>query len=139
MASPDPQQLREFATRYTAAWCSQDPSSVAAFFASTGSLQVNDNAPAVGREAIAGVARGFMTAFPDLQVLMDHIAIDGEHAVYRWTLVGTNSGPGGTGRRVRISGQERWRLGADGLIAESLGSFDADDYRRQLQGSGSRS
>ena len=133
MVSPASQQLREFATRYTAAWCSQDPSRVATFFASTGSLQVNDNSPAVGREAITGVARGFMTAFPDLQVLMDHVAMDGEHAVYRWTLVGTHSGPGGTGRRVRISGQERWRLDSNGLIAESLGSFDADEYHRQLE------
>jgi hypothetical protein len=37
----------------------------------------------------------------------------------RWTLVGTNTGPGGTGRRVRISGFEEWTIGDDGLIAAS--------------------
>jgi hypothetical protein len=53
--------------------------------------------------------------------------------VYRWTLVGTNTGPGGTGHRVRISGFEEWTIGADGLIADSLGQFDAAEYQRQLE------
>jgi alpha-L-rhamnosidase len=131
-------QIRDFATRYTAAWCSQDPASVAAFFTQDGSLQVNDDAPAVGRAAITNVARGFMTAFPDMRVLMDDVSVTGERAVFRWTLVGTNTGPGGTGRHVRISGLEEWRLGADGLIAESLGHFDGDEYRHQLEGTSSR-
>jgi hypothetical protein len=34
---------------------------------------------------------------------------------------------------VRISGHEDWRFGADGLIAESLGHYDASDYERQLK------
>ena len=53
--------------------------------------------------------------------------------IYKWTLEGTNSGPGGTGKRVRISGYEEWRMGADGKIAESLGHFDEADYQRQLE------
>jgi SnoaL-like polyketide cyclase len=126
----DPQSLRAFAERYTAAWCSQDAASVAAFFAPNGSLCVNDNDPAMGREAITDVAQGFMTAFPDLEVLMD----DGDQVVYPWTLVGTKTEPGGTGRGVRISGFEEWRIDADGFIAESLGHFNSEDYRRQLEG-----
>ena len=122
------------ATRYTAAWCSQHAVSVAAFFSPGGSLKVNDAAPAQGREAIAAVAQEFMTAFPDMQVLMDEVAIGGDGVVYRWTLVGTNTGPGGTRRPVRISGFEEWRIGADGLIDESLGHFDSEDYQRQLEG-----
>jgi hypothetical protein len=51
---------------------------------------------------------------------------------YRWTLTGTNTGPGGTGRKVRISGYEEWTIESDGLIARSLGHFDAADYDRQL-------
>jgi hypothetical protein len=99
-----------------------------------GSLKVNDNAPAVGRHAITETAQGFMTAFPDMQVLMDGVAIKGDGVLYRWTLVGTNTGPGGTGRSVRIGGYEEWRIGADGLIEESLGQFDSEDYQRQLDG-----
>lgn len=73
-----------------------------------------------------------MTAFPDLRVLMDDLAPRSGGAVYRWTLLGTNTGPGGSGQRVRISGFEEWTIGADGLIAESLGSFDEADYQRQF-------
>ena len=128
------ENLHDFATRYTAAWCSQDPARVASFFAPNGSLKVNDGTPAVGRDAIAEVARGFMSAFPDMQVLMDGVDGDSAAATYRWTLVGANTGPGGTGRRVRISGREVWRRDADGLIAQSVGSFDAADYQRQIDG-----
>jgi hypothetical protein len=123
---------RDFASRYTAAWCSRDPKQVAAFFARNGSLSVNGGAPAVGREAIAAVAQEFMSAFPDLRVLMDEVIDLGEQAIYRWTLIGTNTGPGGTGRPVRISGYEEWRLSPEGLIAQSNGRFDAADYKRQL-------
>lgn len=129
----EPDRLQDFAQRYTAAWCSQDPAMVAAFYAQDGSLRVNDDEPAVGRDAITDVAQGFMSAFPDLKVLMDGLVANGDEAVYRWTLVGTNSGPGGTGRSVRISGFEEWRIDSDGLITESFGHFDSEEYRRQLE------
>jgi steroid delta-isomerase-like uncharacterized protein len=125
---------REFAARYTAAWCSQNAASVASFFAEDGSLTINDGEPSVGRAAITAAAQAFMTAFPDMIVTMDDVIADGSDAVYRWTLTGTNNGPGGTGRAVRISGYEEWTIGADGLILKSLGHFDEADYRRQLQG-----
>lgn len=57
----------------------------------------------MGRTAITAAAQDFMTAFPDMVVTMDGISLQGEHAVYRWTLTGTNTGPGGTGKAVRIS------------------------------------
>ena len=66
-------------------------------------------------------------------VTMDGLSIEGDHAIYRWTLTGTNTGPGGTGRAVRVSGHEEWTMGADGLIAESQGHFDETEYNRQLK------
>ena len=131
--TPDLPELREFAARYTAAWCSRNPQNVGAFFSEDGSLRVNDDPPAVGRAAIGHVAHSFMTAFPDLRIAMDDLLARGDEAEYQWTLTGTNTGPGGTGRKVRISGFEKWRLGNDGLIASSQGTFDAVDYRRQLE------
>ena len=128
----DADQLRDFVTRYTAAWCSRDAASVAAFFAEGGSPKINDGDPSVGRAEVAAAARSFMTAFPDMVVQMDGVSLDGGRAVYRWTLTGTNTGPGGTGKPVRISGYEEWTLGADGLIAESGGHFDEAEYHRQL-------
>jgi SnoaL-like domain len=126
--------LKEFATRYTAAWCSQNAAGVAAFFSENGWLKINDGAPAVGRTAIAASAQGFMTGFPDMVVAMDEVTLEGGHALYRWTLTGTNTGPGGTGRAVSIKGYEEWTIGADGLIAESEGRFDEAEYGRQLAG-----
>ena len=129
----NPDQLTDFGRRYTAAWCSQDAASVAAFFAENGSLQINGGEPSVGRPAIAAAAQAFMTAFPDLIVAMDRAGVEGAGTVYRWTLTGTNSGPGGSGKPIRISGYEEWTLGRDGLIAESRGHFDAADYADQLK------
>lgn len=126
------EQLRELAKRYTAAWCSQIPGSVAACYSLEGSLTVNQNPPVAGRSAVAEVAGGFMKAFPDMRVQMDGLSADADRIVYRWTLTGTNTGPDGTGMPVRISGYQDWRISADGLIAESKGYFDAEEYQRQL-------
>jgi uncharacterized protein (TIGR02246 family) len=134
-------ELNKFANRYAKAWCSQNPESVAAFFAENGSLTVNDGTPAVGRAAIADEAQGFMTTFPDMVVTIDkvtHESPDGGRnscdAVFYWTLTGTTTGPGGTGKRVRISGYEVWKIDNDGLIGNSKGHFDAVEYERQLRG-----
>ena len=129
----DRAQLHEFATRYTAAWCSQNAPSVASFFAEGGSLKINDGSPSVGRTAITAAAQGFMTAFPDLVIRMDRLGVGGERITYHWTLTGTNTGPGGAGNPVRISGYEEWRFDADGLIADSRGHFDEAGYQRQLK------
>ena len=106
---------------------------MAACYSPNGSLRINDGAPAVGRNAIRDAAQGFMTAFLDLKVFMDALEIKRDRTVYRWTLIGTNTGPGGTGKRVRISGFEEWKIGGDGLISESQGHFDSAEYQRQLE------
>jgi nuclear transport factor 2 (NTF2) superfamily protein len=129
----DRDQLHDFARRYTDAWCSQDPAKVADHYAPGGSLTINGGQPAEGRAALIEVARSFMTAFPDMQVLMDDLVVRGGGVEYHWTLVGTNNGPGGTGNSVRISGFEEWSIGEDGLIAESQGHYDEAEYDRQLQ------
>jgi uncharacterized protein (TIGR02246 family) len=126
--------LRSFAEKYTAAWCSHNAARVASFFSPNGSLTINDGAPAVGRDAISAAAQGFMSDFPDLKITMDAVSEKDDRAVYRWTLEGTNTGPGGTGARVRISGYEEWRIGEDGLVSESLGHFDSADYQRRIAG-----
>jgi predicted ester cyclase len=125
--------LLDLARRYTAAWCSQDPARVAAHYAPDGSLNINDSPPSVGRAAITEAAQGFMTAFPDMQLLMDDLVTKDHRIEYHWTLIGTNTGPGGTGNRVRFSGFEEWTIGDDGLIAESNGHFDQAEYESQLE------
>ena len=124
--------VNQFAVRYAAAWCSQDPASVAAFFAEDGSLTINDGTPSVGRAAITEAAKSFMTGYPDMVVEMARLDRVEDKYRFHWNFTGTNTGPGGTGRKVRISGYEEWTLGADGLVAKSLGHYDAADWDRQL-------
>ena len=131
-------KLADFGTRYAAAWSSQNPASLASFYTDTGSLTVNSGAPSVGRAAITETVRGFMTAFPDMVVKMDEVSQDGGHTTFRWTWTGTNSGPGGTGKFVRIRGYEEWTMSPDGLIAESKGHYDEADYQRQLTSAATR-
>ena len=128
----DQDGLTEFAARYTAAWSSRDAASVAAFFAEDGSLQINDGEPSVGRAALTATAQSFMTALPDMVLTMDEVTHQRDQAVYRWTLDGTNTGPGGTGNVIHVSGYEEWTFGPDGLIAKSLGHMDSAEYQRQL-------
>jgi predicted ester cyclase len=126
-------ELDDFASRYAKAWCSQNPENVAAFFAEGGSISINNGSPAVGRAAIAEEAGGFMRTFPDMIVTMDKVVHDEEGTKFHWTLTGTNTRPGGTGKRVRIGGYELWKIDNDGLIAESKGHFDSAEYERQLK------
>jgi 2-keto-4-pentenoate hydratase len=125
-------ELNDHATRYTAAWNSGDPAAVAMFFSENGSLQVNDQAPAEGRAAITEVARGFMTAFPDMRLEMLDLQIGDESVQYHWRFTGTNSGPGGLGAPVDFSGYEEWTFGEDNLVARSMGNFDNEEYLSQV-------
>lgn len=123
-------QLRDFAVRYTAAWCSRNASTVAQFYAPGGSLTINGGTPSVGRSAIATAAQGFFTAFPDLTVYLNDLVARQDKMIYQWTLEGTHSR---TGKRVRLSGFEEWSMSDDGLIAASLGNFDSADLERQIE------
>jgi ketosteroid isomerase-like protein len=120
--------IEAFARSYTAAWCSQDPARVAAHFAEDGWLCVNDGAPATGLAAIAEVAHGFMTTFPDLEVRLERLVETPGALEYHWRLLGTAT----SGHKVDITGVEAWQLTPDGRIAQSRGRFDAADYARQM-------
>jgi hypothetical protein len=126
------EELKRFAQHYAKAWCSQNPESVAAFFAERGSLRVNDGPPAIGRTAIAREAQTFMTAFPDMTVTFDKLEPQDDRTIFHWTLFGTNTGADGTENEVCISGYELWKIDHEGLIIQSQGHFDAADYQRQL-------
>ena len=119
-------ELTRFAERYAKAWCSRNPEIVAAFFAENALLTVNDGPPAPALE----VARGFMRDFPDMVLKFDRLRNTPTGTEFHWTFTGTNTGPGGTGKKVRVSGYELWKIDNEGFIAESKGHFDAGDYER---------
>ncbi len=126
------QDLTDFATRYAAAWSSQDPEAFSLFYAENGSLRVNDGEASIGRYAIADTARSFMAAFPDMVVRLEELRQTNDRVEFHWHWTGTNTGPGGTGNAVDLRGYEEWTLTEDGLILESLGHYDEAEYERQL-------
>jgi nuclear transport factor 2 (NTF2) superfamily protein len=122
----DRRQIEELARSYTKAWCSRDAERVASHYAPGGTIAINAGEPA----PIAEVAESFIAAFPDIEVLMDDLVLKDDGVEYRWTFTGTSAE---TGKWVRIPGFEEWTIGADGLIAQSLGHYDQAEYDRQLR------
>lgn len=123
--------VRKFALSYTRAWSSGDPRSVAEHFSEDGRLSINEGEASTGRSELETLARGFMTELPDMELSMDELRLSQGAYEYHWTLRGTSAE---TGHRVDISGYEQWTLSEDGLIRESRGHMDLDDYERQLAG-----
>ena len=125
----DQGRVRDFARRYAEAWGSHDPAEVACYYVPAGTIAINGGP----RTSIVDAADGFISAFPDIQVFMDDVVFKDESVEYHWTFTGTNTGPDGTGKRVRISGFEEWTFGSDGLVAEATGKYDQAEYDRQLE------
>jgi ketosteroid isomerase-like protein len=86
----------------------------------------------VGPDAIRQVLAGFPAPSPMMEFEHEYLFEAGDTALARgrWKL--TNTGPGGSGLPVLVSGCETWTLGEGGLIAYSEGRFDAAGYERQL-------
>jgi nuclear transport factor 2 (NTF2) superfamily protein len=123
----DREQIQQLARTYTEAWCSRDPTQVAAHYVPGGTIAINGG-DAMG---IAEVARAFVAAFPDIEVFMDDLVFRDEGSVeYRWTFTGTSAE---TGKSVRVPGYEEWTIAPNGLIAESCGHYDQAEYDHQVQ------
>ncbi len=128
----DYDKMVEFGQKYTEAWNSNMPEKMASFYAEDGTLTVNDGTPAQGRQQLAETAKSYMDAFPDLELTMDSLTKENGTYRYYWTFKGTNSGPNGTGNKVDFSGFEEWTMNNQGLIQKSIGTYDAEEYEKQL-------
>ena len=125
--------MEKFARGYAQAWSGKRPDFVSQFYDENGTLRVNDGEPAVGRNAITEVARSFMTDLPDMVVSYDSLVTGKDGPEFHWTLTATNSGPGGTGNIVRVSGYEIWQMNDEGFVLNSQGVFPSEEYARQLK------
>ena len=80
-------------------------------------------------------AKGWRTAFPDLNITVDKQVAERDLVAVRWTARGTNTGSGNgipaTGRAVQITGTTLFRM-ADGRIAEEWTCADSLGLMRQL-------
>ncbi len=130
--SPSPTSIRDFALTYTEAWCSRSGDAVASCFEENAISVINAGEPTTGRTAIAEAMGSFFLDFPDLVLRMDDLRFGGNQAIFLWTLIGTNSGPGGTGNFVKVPGWQNWILSDDPLIVRADCGYDAEDYDRQI-------
>jgi predicted ester cyclase len=79
---------------------------------------------------------GFLRAFPDFHLTIEHQLIQGDLVAFRWHATGTHTGPLGpapaTGKRVAVDGlildrvvggkvQERWEQFDQSLMLQQLG------------------
>lgn len=133
-AKSEYEKLVEFAEKYTSAWNSKQPEKIASYYAEDGMLTVNNGKPSVGRKQLAETAQYYMEAFPDMELTMDSLTVEDRKYRYYWTFIGTNTGQGGTGNKVEFSGFEEWTMNDQGLVKKSIGTYDAEDYLKQLGG-----
>ncbi|MEX0328667.1 MAG: SgcJ/EcaC family oxidoreductase [Ruegeria sp.] len=123
--------LNNLARDYAIAWSSGDPQAVASFYATDARVVLNRGEPIQGKPAIAKMAQRFYSEFPDLEVRCDMMRWAGAHAIFVWTLEGHHSQ---TGNHIVSRGWDEWELDADHKVKSSLGWFDTEDYRRQIDG-----
>jgi hypothetical protein len=129
----DQASLDDLATRYTDAWNSKVREAVAAFHAPSSRIIINNGEPSEGHDGLTAMAAGFHADVPDLVLQNDGIRGAGSHVVYMWTFTGHDAN---TGNPLCIRGWEEWELDEDMKVTSALGWFDADDYQRQVDGSG---
>ena len=70
--------------------------------------------------------------YPDVAMKMEELSLFDGNITFYWTMTGRNTGPGGTGRAIKLSGSDEWTLAPDGLIATSKSSYDEAELQRQL-------
>ena len=128
--SIDAADIKAMAERYTAAWCSGSAEAVAVFFDEDGQISINDGVPSVGRAEIAETMQTFFEDLPDMVLELDGIRAAGNRAIFMWKLSGVHSE---TGKNLRISGWESWRLSDEIQIIQSVGCYDSEEYERQVE------
>ena len=99
---------------------------------------VSHNNPPGFPPGVEGVKRFFSMfrdAFPDVEVEIDEIVVEGDRVAVATTFTGTHQGElmgvGPTGRRVSVTGIDIVRV-ADGKIVEHRGLTDIVGLMRQL-------
>jgi predicted ester cyclase len=105
----------------------RDPPALAANHSADGTFESPATGLVRGRAAIEAVYSSWFKGFPDLLLSWEDEVIEGDRAVFFWTLTGTASGPFygivGSGTQVKANGAGDYRFGPDG-IESALHVFD---------------
>lgn len=90
-----------------------------------------------GREANRAFWRTWFAAFPDTEVTLDDVLVDGDRVAGRFTYRATFQGPflglQPTGRPVEMNSIDIWRV-VDGMAVEHWDQIDGQAFFAQLAG-----
>jgi steroid delta-isomerase-like uncharacterized protein len=87
-----------------------------------------------GLDSLKGVIASIRGMYPDFKVTIEEEFYVGDHAAVRWTITGTNIGPGAfppTGKSFKASGLSLSRF-VDGKLAEEHTEYDMHSVLQQL-------
>jgi steroid delta-isomerase-like uncharacterized protein len=88
-----------------------------------------------GRAAIKEMVGGYMKAFPDMRMTIQHEVAEGNQLATHWRVTGTHEGPLGdtpaTGKRIEIDGYIIARF-ERGKVVEEFEMFDELSMLQQL-------
>ena len=88
-----------------------------------------------GREGFKALMSSYFTAFPDLQIMVEDILVDGDKVVCRWKARGTHNGSlmgiSPSGRAVNVGGISIDRI-VDGRLVEGWYEFDTLGMLQQV-------
>jgi predicted ester cyclase len=131
----DDRQYPTVAHAFAALMNGHDPDAVDGFIADV--YRNHNDFVDDGREANRAMWTQWFAAFPDTEVSMDDVLVDGDRVAgrftYQATFEGTFMGIPPTGRRVTMHSMDIWRV-VDGMAVEHWDLLDTQEFFAQLSG-----
>ncbi len=101
-----------------------------------GAVGHTEHGVTVGPEPFARLHAAFLTAFPDLTLVVEDVVAEGDKVAVRWSISGTHRGDflgvAATGRRIQAQGTT-WHRYEGGRLVEGWDCWNAEGLLRQLQ------
>ncbi len=120
-------EIEKLLEEHREGFAARDPVRLASLHLADGTFESPAAGVVRGRAAIEQVYRYWFEAFPDLVLDWTSEVVEGDRAMFLWTLSGTHSGPffglEGSGSKVRTAGAAEIRF-ADGGMALVRHVFD---------------
>ena len=132
---PDPSKtLKPLGDRYVAVWNTGNVNDLDAIIDPHFVYHSNLLPEVEGIDGLKKIISGFRASYPDLKIVLESELYSGNRSAVRWTLTGTNTGPGEmppTGKPVKLWGISLLEY-ADGKITAEWLAFDNQSYLEQL-------